>query len=76
MPAPLPRERVLAKARRARRVGGRVAIRFDPRRGERDPTCDLDALGVQYTVTLLHDRQTGRAYLEARYALADVEWPF
>ena len=69
------RERVLADARRARRVGDQVAIRFDPRRGERDPTFDLDALGVQYTVTLLHDQQTGRAYLEARFALADVEWP-
>jgi hypothetical protein len=69
------RERVLAAARRARRVGDQVAVRFDPRRGERDPTFDLDALGVQYTVTLLHDQQTGRAYLEARFALADVEWP-
>jgi hypothetical protein len=46
------RERVLADARRARRVGDQVAVRFDPRRGERDPTFDLDALGVQYTVTL------------------------
>jgi hypothetical protein len=53
--------------------GDQVAVRFDPRRGERDPTFDL---GVQYTVTLLHDLQTGRAYLEARFALADVEWPF
>ena len=70
------RERVLADARCARRVGDQVAVRFDSRRGERDPTFDLDALGVQYTVTLLHDRQTGRAYLEARFALADVEWPF
>jgi hypothetical protein len=69
------RERLLADARRARRVGDQVAVRFDPRRGERDPTFDLDALGVQYTVTLLHDQQTGRAYLEARFALADVEWP-
>jgi hypothetical protein len=70
------RERVLADARRARRVGDQVAIRFDPRRGERDPTFDLDTLGVQYTLTLLHDQQTGRAYLEARFGLADVEWPF
>ena len=69
------RERVLADARRARRVGEQVAVRFHPRRGERDPTFDLDTLGVQYTVTPLHDQQTGRAYLEARFALADVEWP-
>jgi hypothetical protein len=65
-----------AVARRARRVGDLVAVRFDPRHGERDPTFDLDTLGVQYTVTLIHDQQTGRAYLEARFALADVEWPF
>ena len=63
-------------ARHARRVGDQVAVRFDPLRGERDPTFDLDALGVQYTVTPIHDQPTGRAYLEARFALADVEWPF
>jgi len=55
-------ERVLADARRARHIGDEVAARFDPRHGERDPTFDLDALGVQYTVTLLHDRQTGRLH--------------
>ena len=32
------RERVLADARRARQIGDQVAVRFDPRRGERDPT--------------------------------------
>jgi hypothetical protein len=70
---------VLADARRARRVGDQVPSGSTRRAANVIPPLtwtDLDALGVQYTVTLNHDPQTGRAYLEARFALADVEWPF
>jgi hypothetical protein len=54
-----------------RRRDGQLAIRFDPRRGDYDPTPDLDALGVSYRVFVCRNPAKNRAWFEARFRPSD-----